>query len=487
MKLGIKYFIATFIILVIFILIIEVLGLFLSRQFLLKENVITNQTRVTIFAKTCEDILISKDYLFLFNYIKIMGKTTNPLAYAILIDTNSLVLAHSNPSLIRTYLTDQINENSKKHDEMFSQIYSLDNNINQEIIDMSLPVYLNGVKTGYVRMGFKKWEIDANIRKSLEFLTKSFLIIGLSGFIVTVILSFMISYNMTKRIQLLEKSIDSIEKGNLDVQIEIKGKDELANLAQKFNEMAVKLKEFDELKRDFVSSVTHELRSPIAAIESYINDMLDGGIEQYRQTGRDDLLVIKNNAMRLLRFINDLLDSAKIESGKFELNIRETDLCKLVESVANLYMPKCIEKKILLHLNLSSDLPVLFIDEDRTCQVLNNLIGNALKFTPENGTIELEAKVNRREEVCDSIEISVTDSGIGIPEDAKKMIFDKFTQVQGVRTKIKGPKGTGLGLHIAKNIVSLHGGKIWVESPPENRSTGSSFKFTLPCKTSEAA
>jgi two-component system phosphate regulon sensor histidine kinase PhoR len=310
---------------------------------------------------------------------------------------------------------------------------------------------------------------------------------------------------MTRPIKVLVKGADLIGRGKLDTKIKVDRKDELSLLASEFNQMAERLKKLDQMKKDFLSGVTHDLRSPLAAIESYVNEMLEGGVEQFAKTGIEDLITIKNNTVRLSHFINDLLDTAKIEAGKIEIEPRLIHLSSLVTEVAADFMPKAEEEKVDLRVELPIDLPKVFVDGDRIRQVLTNLISNGIKFTPPGGTVTVSAeKMIKNPEF---VLVKVSDTGMGIPPEDLDKIFDKFHQVRDVfeyihrkdqppedldkvldkfqqlkevREKVKRRKGTGFGLFIVKSIVELHGGEIWVRS---KLGEGTTFGFTLPVKS----
>jgi len=238
--------------------------------------------------------------------------------------------------------------------------------------------------------------------------------------------------------------------------------------------MSEKLKELDEMKRDFTSSVTHELRSPLGAIETYINKMLDGGIDGFKETGFSDLFIMKNNAARLSRFIDDLLDTAKIESGRMDVDAKFFKLLPVVNDVVELFVPAAKEKNVVIAVKIPKTLPDVYADKERIRQVFINLISNALKFTPSEGRVEISATYLLSG--GDFVEISVKDTGMGIPPEGLKYIFDKFRQVKG---EGKSVKGTGLGLFIVKSIIDLSGGSIEVKSAVGG---GTQFSLTLPIK-----
>lgn len=235
------------------------------------------------------------------------------------------------------------------------------------------------------------------------------------------------------------------------------------------------LKEIDKMKSGFVSNVSHELRTPLTSIKGSVELLLGEAEGPIIEGQRIFLNIIKNNTERLIRLISDLLDLAKIESGKVEMHKRLTDINNLVKEVITSVRPLIEEKDINLENLVVSALPKVMVDEDRIKQVLVNLISNAIKFTPPDGFIGIMGQEKSKE-----IVVSVKDNGIGIDPANFKKIFTKFQSVD-VPESVRGQvKGTNLGLSICKNIVEAHGGKIWVESELKQ---GSIFSFSIPKMT----
>lgn len=230
-----------------------------------------------------------------------------------------------------------------------------------------------------------------------------------------------------------------------------------------------KMKEVEQLKSDFVANVSHELRSPLAAIQKNLAIILDQTAGAINDNQKEFLALAKGNVERLTRLINDLLDLSKIESGKMELKRSRIDLSSLIRNAVIAFTGWFREKGITAHLELPKTPLEAEVDGDKITQVLNNLISNALKFTPEKGQIRVALKE------ADPLEVSVADSGIGIAPQDLARIFNKFEQVSSQQTN--GIHGTGLGLPLAKEIVERHGGKVWVRS---DIGKGSVFTFTLP-------
>jgi two-component system, OmpR family, phosphate regulon sensor histidine kinase PhoR len=235
-----------------------------------------------------------------------------------------------------------------------------------------------------------------------------------------------------------------------------------------FHELT-RLKQLENTRKDFVANVSHELRTPLSMIKGYAETLLGGAKDDPEVTTRF-LQTIRKNADRLAFLIEDLLSLSQLESGRMALNVERFALCPLVNEVFSDLQSRAVEKGIVLENELS---PELFIraDADRVQQVLYNLIDNAIKYTPGKGRVRVTANPAQSGKVC----LSVQDQGIGIPEEARERIFERFYRVDLARSREQG--GTGLGLAIVKHIVQSHGGEVWVESEPGQTTT---FFLTLP-------
>lgn len=238
-----------------------------------------------------------------------------------------------------------------------------------------------------------------------------------------------------------------------------------------------RLKELDTMKSDFVSSVSHELRTPLTAIKGSIDNMLDGltGVLNEKQTRY--LIRIKSNADRLSRLINDLLDLSRIEAGKIELKPLRVDLGRLAGDIAETLRPVAAEKLIDIDVASVALGITAWVDRDKITQVLMNLIGNALKFTPPKGRVSVAVERNGD----NWVRVSVSDTGPGIAPGEAARIFDKFYQIANADKQ--KTRGTGLGLSISKSLIEMHGGKIWMDSEV---GKGSTFSFTLPVEQTAA-
>jgi NtrC-family two-component system sensor histidine kinase KinB len=226
-------------------------------------------------------------------------------------------------------------------------------------------------------------------------------------------------------------------------------------------------KELDRMKEDFLHSITHDLRNPMTSIRGFLKFLIDGVAGPVTDQQKKMLGTMDRASLRLLGLINDILDIAKLESGTITVNLAPADLRMIAQKTLEISEGSAMKKSIKLVLECPEDLAKIQCDPELMERVFLNLVGNAIKFTPENGTITI-----RLRETGNDIEAAVCDTGEGIPPEYLNKIFDKFQQVAGQR---KG--GTGLGLTICKHVVEAHRGQIWVES---KLGEGARFIFTVP-------
>jgi len=263
-----------------------------------------------------------------------------------------------------------------------------------------------------------------------------------------------------------------IEELNIGLEEKIaKRTRELSEINKALEESHRKLQELDRVKSDFLLNVSHELRTPLTAIKGSVDNLLDGITGELSEPQQKYLMRIQTNADRLVRLINDLLDLARIEEGRVQVTPTLFSLAGLAGELLDSLRPVGGEKGLELRLTGRQDPLLVHADRDKVGQVLMNLIGNAIKFTPTGGSVEIELTGEEEEPGT----IRITDTGEGISPEELPRIFDKFYQVElGLGAKAKG---TGLGLSIAKSLVELQGGRIWVES---RIGQGSTFSFTVP-------
>jgi len=305
-----------------------------------------------------------------------------------------------------------------------------------------------------------------------------------ASLILGVILAFFITRSISRPLRQIEKMTEYIGQMNFDYQLDVHSPRELARLAQSFSQMADRLKEIDEMKNNFISHVSHELRTPLTSINEASDLLLDrvGGEITSRQEHL--LQIIKQCTQRLIKMVNNLLDLSKMEAGMMNYEFVRASINQIIRHSLEEINLLATKKNIRLEVQIEDNLPLVKMDVEKMQEVMDNLLSNAIKFTPEGGTVRIEAHLVRKKDrapgsqealEASHLQVSVSDTGPGIPPEYQALIFEKF---QGINTgQTAEGRGTGLGLSIASHIVKAHGGKIWVES---TAGQGSTFSFCLP-------
>jgi len=229
-----------------------------------------------------------------------------------------------------------------------------------------------------------------------------------------------------------------------------------------------KVKQTEKMRRDFVANVSHELRTPLSAIHGYAETLLEGALED-AEVSKDFVQIIFNHSKRLSQLVQDLLDLSKLESEECPFELHPTPLIPLIEKVVQLAQKQLSEKQIQLTFQPPLSFPYVVAHDSNIEQVLTNLLDNAIKYTPEKGTITIQTAISNA-----MVQVDVQDTGIGIEPKHIPRLFERFYRVDKARSRDMG--GTGLGLSIVKHIIQYHGGDVWVTSTP---AKGSTFSFTL--------
>ncbi|MFC2149232.1 ATP-binding protein [Candidatus Auribacterota bacterium] len=310
-------------------------------------------------------------------------------------------------------------------------------------------------------------------------------------FLLSIVFSLMISRSFSAPIKELQKGTDIIGRGDLDYKVSIKSSDEIGKLSVSFDQMTdnlkksmasrdelnkanrelervnEKLKEFDRLKSQFVANVSHEFKNPLSTINMSLESVIGERFGKITAEQKKMLGYGKQSIERLIRMVRDLLDLSTIESGKVAIRRQSVDMLSFASEILAGYDARLSDKECILKKDLDPDIGTVWCDKDRIYQVINNLFDNALKYTTLGGEITVTLKGYENE-----IRFEIADKGTGIPGDSLEKIFDKFERITAERFE-----GTGLGLPIAKDIITLHKGKIWAES---KLMEGSTFIFTMP-------
>lgn len=293
----------------------------------------------------------------------------------------------------------------------------------------------------------------------------------MASVIAALLVSWFLSRRIVAPVQNLADASLNIANGNYSERVQVSGSDEIAKLAERFNQMASQLEQVETMRRQLIGDVTHELRTPLTSIKGYMEGLVDGVLPSNAETFNQ----IHREADRLSRLVDDLQELSRVESKAYSLDIRSVSVSSLVQTILKRLSPQATAKRITLRSSLPANLEPVLADEDRITQVLVNLAANAIQYTPEGGEVLVSAFQRGNE-----IHISVKDTGIGIPQEHLTKIFTRFYRVDKSRSRNAGG-GSGIGLTIARHIVEAHGGRICVESKGEGQ--GSTFTFSL--KTAE--
>jgi signal transduction histidine kinase len=314
----------------------------------------------------------------------------------------------------------------------------------------------------------------------------------LLSFAVVAAVARWLSGRIARPIEVLTANVREFEAGRSRAPLELSAPDEIEELAETFGRMATRLEEhvqrleraneelkaLDRLKTDLLANVSHELRTPLSAVRGYVEFMGDGHLGAVNEQQSKALSICLRNIDRLNRNINLLLDFSRLELGHVALNVAPISLESLIRQIASAFEADAGRKGITLAVDAPDELPPVLGDRDRLTQVFENLLSNALKFTPAGGRIGIAA---RPAPDGRSVEVTVADTGIGIAPDDRERIFQKFYQVEGGASRRFG--GVGLGLAIVKSILDAHRVPIRVEGRPGG---GTAFRFALPCASARS-
>ncbi|MCJ7791644.1 MAG: ATP-binding protein [Dehalococcoidia bacterium] len=306
----------------------------------------------------------------------------------------------------------------------------------------------------------------APFRRLSTSINRSLLLGGSLAIVIALVLTFVLSRRMSSPIGVLAKAARRLGRGDLSQRVQLQGKGEIEMLAQAFNSMAADLEHAEQLRRNLIADVAHELRTPLSNIQGYLEAIRDRVIKPNAATIRS----LNEEAALLSRLVNELQELSLAEAGELKLVYQAKDITKLVKQAVTPWQSKVAAREISLSLDLPDNLPLVNIDWQRVNEVLHNLLENAVAYTHKGGTINVAAITQG-----DWVEVCVSDTGEGIPAEDLPHIFERFYRVDKSRARATG--GSGLGLTIAKRLVEAHGGKITVQS---ELGKGSRFSFTLP-------
>ncbi|MDI6753350.1 MAG: ATP-binding protein [Thermodesulfobacteriota bacterium] len=309
----------------------------------------------------------------------------------------------------------------------------------------------------------KLGEVGAEARRGAIFMA----IMALLGVLT---ISFFITRSITRPISVLIDKTREIAKGVFKCDLHLSSPPEIKELSQAVNFMCDQLRAMDQMKADFFSMISHEMRTPLTSIKVGTGMLLLGSEREITKEQKEILDIISRESQRLIDLVNSILDLSKMEAGMMVFHFNPTDIRLLINQTIAEIKPLALGANVRLHMESPQSLPLIRMDRERILQVLRNFMGNAVKFTPRGGQVIISAVSKEG-----MLEVCVKDTGPGIPKENLTIIFEKFQQAPLQRSNMM--RGSGLGLAIAKHVITAHGGKVWAESEP---GQGSSFFFILP-------
>ena len=343
--------------------------------------------------------------------------------------------------------------------------------IKSDYMDVAVPV--SGGDRGFVIYIIDNKQIVQGLNAEIFELILETVLIGVA---ISIAISLFISRALLSPIRGMTRAAEAMADGNFSSKISVESEDEIGVLSRTFNDMAAQiesmleeLKESEKLRREFVANVSHELRTPLTSIRTYAETLYDSP-EIAKETESDFLQVIVNESDRMTKIVRDLLELSRFDAGNTELVFEEFSIEQALRNVCVAVALEASRRGQEFKLEIEEKLPMIKGDKARIEQVLMNVIINALNYTPDEGKISVLANADK---TC--VSIMIVDTGVGIPEEDLPRVFDRFYRVDKARSRESG--GTGLGLPIAKEIVTMHGGDIQISSAP---GSGTTVTITLP-------
>ncbi len=382
------------------------------------------------------------------------------------VDKNGLIYAQSHPEW-QKWVGNRLSQedmNQLLRGEVLSVRDKYDSQFDVAMLTVIVPMVIRGQIEGATLLHAPIYGIEAGLKKV-------YWMIGI-GALLAIGLAFVIVYFLSRRIaaplhQMNDIALEMAD-GRFEKRVTVSGDDEIAQLGKSFNHMAQALGQLENMRRDFVANVSHELRSPLTSIRGFIQAILDGTIKEGER--EKYLSIVLEETGRLNRLINELLDVARLESGNILLSKETIDIQEEIRKILAAYI-NCFEVRgITWEIVFTEERLWVAGDRDRIHQVITNLTDNALRFTPEGGKIEFKVATRG-----DKVVIEISDTGSGIAPETLPYIWERFYKVDKARSADAG--GTGLGLHIVKRLIEAHGERIEVESKV---GEGTTFSFTLP-------
>jgi signal transduction histidine kinase len=453
--------------LLIIIVVMGVIALALSwgyRDYVFKEK---KQELQEAAVKT--DELINNYYENRINYkelnesLDLLGYMTNARIYAVKLTKQAL--AKENLTLGQENLDSYLLEDLKvilEGREAFRKTQYSDS-LHTNIVFLGIPLRTGTEIEGAILLFSPQDELNTNIaRINLLIWLAALAAILLSGLII-----YFSSLRISRPIKIIEETARKLGAGEAVADLNLNTGDELERMAESFNQMKNKLSAAENMRREFIASISHDLRTPLTSINGFVQGMLDGLVEP--EDTAKYLGIIKQETKHLLNLTEDILELAKIQSGSISLCRSYFAVKPFLEEIVENTGLACNTKGIQFKVNCADDLEV-YADKERLKQILGNIIGNSFKFTPQSGRITITAEASRF-----LVSFKVRDTGQGIAPEELPLIFERY--YRGDKGQRLSTGGTGLGLNIAKTFVEMHGGRIYAQS---EEGVGTEVSFDLP-------
>ena len=407
----------------------------------------------------------------------VSGVSTN-LAYLYVTDPHGKIIYHSDPNKMgnssQSPLTAKVLAKTKPEQATCVEAGGNPIEIGIPLWDTEMEELMGGIF-----MGIPK----SVIVEKLGRVNIIFLCLGLVLAVALAVVWLVVTRKLVSPLHEMSDFAEVVAKGDFSGELKIRSSDEVGTLAGKLNQMVrdlrdkvglqasyEKLRELDQLKSQFFANVSHELRTPLTMSLAPLESILSGEKGEISQDANKYLEIVHQNSLRLLKLINDLLDFSKVEAGKMKLKVVENDIVKLAQILLTSVDSWAERSQIAVEFAAEAGVPKVHFDKDKIEKVILNLLSNAIKFSRPGGKINL--RISRIDE---KVRVTVSDNGIGIQDDDLRKVFERFSQLDSSTSG--GHRGTGIGLSLAKELVELHNGKIWVES---ERGKGSTFSFEFP-------
>lgn len=368
-----------------------------------------------------------------------LNETNPPPQPYVLVDVNRAVIVASDP-------------------------YRVGEKVKMGEIEKGLPIKVNGVVVGTVIATGQPLVHKPIDQKYISQISQALWIAGLGGVFVALMLGLLIAHSLTNPLREIMKATREMAKGKIGQQVSVRSKDELGELARSFNQMNADLARASQLRRQMTADIAHDLRNPLTVISGYLESLEDGKL----QPTPERFAVLQAEVRQLQHLVEDLRTLSLADAGELKLYFQQTSPLELLQHVADAYHDQAVRQNITLTMSAESSLPEIYVDPKRVEQALGNLLSNALRYTQENGEVQLTAKSKDGKLI-----LSVRDNGSGISPEILPHIFERSYRGDSSRSGYE----SGLGLAIVKSLAELHHGNVIAES---QHGLGSMFSIVLP-------